>query len=149
MDDGCAHALLRRQARAAPLHVQPPRWPSATPPCRDGRTPRQQLMDSLEGALPLDEERRRHWMVTIALCAHAVGDDELSEAQRDAYRAFRVRVAQLAQRCGPTRKRGGGLAERLIAAADGISVQALFDEHSWSPDRQRAPLDEPPSPLGL
>src|SRR4029077_20938696 len=45
------------------------------------RTPRQQLMDSLEGALPLDEDRRRHWMVTVALCAQAVGDDELSEVQ--------------------------------------------------------------------
>ena len=44
--------------------------------------PKDELLESLEGALPLDEARRRHWMVTIAFCAQAAGDDELSEAQR-------------------------------------------------------------------
>ena len=45
-------------------------------------SPEDDLLESLEGALPLDDARRRHWMVTIAFCAQAAGDDELSEAQR-------------------------------------------------------------------
>jgi hypothetical protein len=37
----------------------------------------------------------------------------------------------------------------LIAVADGIAAQALFDEHSWPPARQLAQLDELLAPLGL
>jgi len=112
--------------------------------------PAVQLRASLEGALPLDEARRRHWMVTIAFCAHAAGDAELAAAQSAAYREFRDHVAELAARCRLTDKRNAqAYAERLIAVADGIAVQALFDEHSWSSDRQLTRLDELLSPLGL
>src|SRR3954464_14500290 len=31
------------------------------------------LRASLEGALPIDEDRRRHWLVTLAACSHATG----------------------------------------------------------------------------
>ena len=112
--------------------------------------PAAQLRASLEGALPLDEARRRHWMVTVAFCSHAAGDPELAAAQRAAYREFRDHIAALAERCGLT---AGGharaYAERLIAVADGVAVQALFDERSWSPDRQLAQLDELLAPLGV
>jgi AcrR family transcriptional regulator len=112
--------------------------------------PLSQLRASLEGALPLDESRRRHWMVTIAFCAHATGDPELAAAQRAAYREFRDHVAALAERCALTGAReAGAYAERLIAVADGVAVQALFDEHGWSRDRQLARLDELLSLLGL
>jgi len=112
------------------------------------RTPRQQLIDSLEGALPLDEDRRRHWMVTIALCAQAVGDDELSEVQRDAYRAFRARIASLAEAgAGAPVAEAEALAEQLIAVADGISVQAIFDPAGWPADRQLTRLHELVGPL--
>jgi AcrR family transcriptional regulator len=112
------------------------------------RTPHQQLIDSLEGALPLDEDRRRHWMVTIALCAQAVGDDELSEVQRDAYRGFRARITSLAATCtGAPADEAEALAERLIAVADGISVQALFDPVGWPAERQLARLHELVGPL--
>src|SRR4051794_18322097 len=87
---------------------------------REGLPPRDALLRSLEGALPLDEERRRHWMVTVAFCAQAAGDDELSAAQRDAYREFRDRIAQLARACGAaTDQDAEVLAEQLIAVADG------------------------------
>lgn len=112
--------------------------------------PTAQLRASLEGALPLDESRRRHWMVTIAFCAQAAGDVELAAAQRAAYREFRDHVATLAHRCGLTdKRRSQAYAERLIAVADGIAVQALFDEQNWSPDRQTARLDELLAALGL
>jgi AcrR family transcriptional regulator len=113
-------------------------------------TPAAQLRASLEGALPLDEARRRHWMVTIAFCSHAAGDAELAAAQRAAYREFRDHVAALVERCGLTdKRRAQAYAERLIAVADGVAVQALFDEHSWPPERQRMRLDELLAPLGL
>jgi AcrR family transcriptional regulator len=111
-------------------------------------SPAAQLRASLDGALPLDEARRRHWMVTIAFCAQAAGDPELAEAQRGAYREFRNHVATLAVRCGLTGRRDAQrYAERLIAHADGIAVQALFDEQSWPPERQLAQLDDLLAPL--
>jgi AcrR family transcriptional regulator len=101
------------------------------------------LRAALEGALPLDDERRRHWIVTIAFCAQASGDAELAAAQRDAYREFRGHVTELARECGLADGRAAeSMAERLIAAADGIAVQALFDPSGWPPSRQRRTLDE-------
>jgi hypothetical protein len=38
-------------------------------------------------------------------------------------------------------------AEQLIAVADGIAVQALFDPDSWPPHRQLATLHETIDPL--
>jgi AcrR family transcriptional regulator len=109
-----------------------------------------QLRASLEGALPIDDSRRQHWMVTIAFCSQATGDLELAEAQSTANREFRVHVASLTQRSGLSDISGAeALAERLIAIADGIAVQALFDPASWPADRQLACLDELLTPLGL
>ena len=100
------------------------------------------LRASLEGALPLDDDRRRHWLVTLACCLHASNDDALAVAQRDAYREFRDHVTELVTTAGiaphdhPTTA-----AERLIAGADGLAVQALFDPGSWPPSRQLQALD--------
>jgi AcrR family transcriptional regulator len=111
--------------------------------------PASRLRASLEGALPLDESRRRHWMVTVAFCSQAAGDDELAETQRTAYHEFRSHVAALVRRCGlAERQHAEPMAERLIAAADGIAVQALFDPQSWPPRRQLQRLDEMLSSLG-
>ena len=110
--------------------------------------PREDLLDSLEGALPVDEERRRHWMVTMAFCAQAGQDGELAAAQRDAYRAFRDRIARLTVEAGITDRDGAASrAEQLIAVADGIAVQALFDAASWPAARQLATLRELLAPL--
>ena len=80
-------------------------------------------------------------MVTIAFCAQAAGDEELSAAQRDAYREFRGRVAELAQQSGSaTGDQAITVAEQLIAVANGIAVQALFDPSSWPADRQLTTL---------
>lgn len=112
--------------------------------------PLRQLRASLEGALPLDEPRRRHWMVTVAFCSQAAGDRQLADAQRAAYREFRDHVASLARRSRLTGAGGARAhAERLIAVADGVAVQALFDPASWPPDRQLARLGELLDPLGL
>ncbi len=110
--------------------------------------PHAALRDSLEGALPLDEDRRRHWMVTIAFCAQAAGDPSLATAQRDAYREFRARVASLVIACGLATPYADAdadadamsIAERMITAADGIAIQALFDPETWPADRQLVAL---------
>jgi len=110
---------------------------------RRDRTPEQELRESLEGALPLDEARRRHWMVTIAFCAQAAGDAELSETQREAYQQFRAQIARLAAAVAEAREDDAlALAERVIAVADGIALQALFDPDGWPADRQLTRLHE-------
>ena len=105
--------------------------------------PAVQLRSTLEGALPVDDDRRRHWMVTVAFCAQAAGDDELATAQRDAYREFRDHVTRLVQRCGiADGDEAVPVAERLITQVDGVAIQALFDPESWPADRQLAVLDQ-------
>jgi AcrR family transcriptional regulator len=102
-----------------------------------------QLRATLEGALPVDDDRRRHWMVTVAFCAQAAGDDELADAQRDAYREFRGHVARQVERAGiADGEHAVVVAERFIAAVDGVAIQALFDPESWPADRQLAALDD-------
>jgi AcrR family transcriptional regulator len=104
--------------------------------------PRTALRASLEGALPIDEGRRRHWMVTVAFCAQAAGDDELAAAQRDAYREFRRHVEGLVVEAGIGKASDASVtAAQLIALADGIAMQALFDPDSWPGTRQLAMLD--------
>jgi len=118
---------------------------------RDARetiAPLDALVRSLEGALPVDEERRRHWMVTIAFCAQAAGDDELSTAQRDAYRAFRAHIAGLVDAAGIANGAAAeARAEQLIAVADGIALQALFAPGDWPQRRQLTRLRQTINPL--
>lgn len=109
---------------------------------RGETTPNMQLRATLLHALPLDEESRLHWMVTVAFCAQASGDDELAAIQRDAYRKFRLDVAALVRSCGCFEGREAHLeAERLIAVVDGVAMQALFDPESWGRKRQIHALD--------
>lgn len=103
--------------------------------------PRRRLLAILDGVLPLDDDRRRHWMVTVACCSQAVGDPEIAAAQRDAYRQFVADVGRLVVAAGLAPARRSELtAAELIALADGIAVQALFDPDGWPPRRQRAML---------
>jgi hypothetical protein len=99
----------------------------------------------------------------VAFCAQAAGDEELSRAQRDAYRDFRDRLADLVRRCDqigagtgadPVGSGAGRLvvdavvrAEQLIAVADGIAMQALFDPESWPASRQLATLHATVEPM--
>jgi AcrR family transcriptional regulator len=110
---------------------------------RTAADPVGELIQSLEGSLPLDEERRRHWLVSVAFCAEATGDADLSATQRDEYRVHRDYIAELVATAGLGSGRGAvALAERLLACANGVAVQALFDESGWPPKRQLARLHE-------
>ena len=112
-------------------------------------TPAEVLRSSLLCALPLNDDRRRHWMVTIAFCALAAGDDELAAVQRTAYREFRDWVATQLVECGFSAKGARGDAEWLIALVDGVAMQALFDEEGWPAARQRAMLESALTSLGI
>ena len=104
--------------------------------------PQAALRAALSRALPTDEGTRRHWMVSVAFCSEAAGDAELADTQRNAYREYRAHVARLVGRCTNTSSDARlEVAEQLIAAVDGIALQALFDPGSWSPARQLAALD--------
>lgn len=107
---------------------------------RTAGPPLEQLRAELAAALALDDDARRHWLVTLAFCTQAAGDAELSVVQRDAYRAFRSRIALLVERCRPELD-AVVEAEHLIATVDGVALQALFDDRSWPPRRQLAVLD--------
>lgn len=112
-------------------------------PERDQLPPRQALRAALVDALPIAEDARLHWIVTLAFCAQAAGDPELAAIQRDAYRMFRddigERVAAAGRARGPAAVRQ---AERLIAVLDGVALQALFDPESWPPRRQVGAVEE-------
>jgi AcrR family transcriptional regulator len=112
-----------------------------------GADPGRALRATLAGALPIDEDSRRHWMVTVAFCAEAAGDEELAATQRDAYREFRGYVADLVGRCGS--HDAVPVAERLIATVDGVAMQALFDPETWPRSRQLAALDAALADQGL
>ncbi len=111
----------------------------------------ERLRALLVRALPTTDDARLHWQVTIAFCAQAESDDELAAVQRDAYRAFRGQVEALlisAAEAGQVvvvdaRRQ----AEALIALADGIALQALFDVASWPAERQLELLDDALSAL--
>lgn len=105
-------------------------------------SPEEVLRSSLLWALPMNDDRRRHWMVTIAFCALAAGDDELAAVQRTAYREFRDWVTTQLIECGLAAPRAQCEAERLIAVVDGVAMQALFDQESWPATRQSAMLEQ-------
>lgn len=110
-------------------------------PSRRTLAPVEALRAALVNALPTDGQSTLHWIVTMAFCAQAAGDDELAALQRDAYRDFRDDVAGLAEAAGVAPDAALGEAERLIAIVDGVALQALFDPASWPADRQLRAVD--------
>ncbi|MGD9995936.1 MAG: TetR/AcrR family transcriptional regulator [Ilumatobacteraceae bacterium] len=136
--------LLLATFRASLEHRRAKRLPD------EASEPLDRLLASLDGALPLDDERHRHWMVTLALCSQATSDAVLAEAQRAAYAEFVRYIASLAVASGLVERDGAdSFAATLIAAADGIAVQALFDRERWPADRQRATLASMLSSFGI
>jgi AcrR family transcriptional regulator len=102
--------------------------------------PIDEVRRSLLVALPLDEDRRRHWLVTLACCTVAASEPELAVAQRDAYRQYRDHVAGTVASAGLDGE-PRDVAEQLIAIVDGVAIQALFDGDSWPPERQLATVE--------
>jgi AcrR family transcriptional regulator len=96
----------------------------------------------VEAVLPLDAERLLNWQVWLAFWGAAVGDDELTAAQRDRYERFHadvVRALTVERRARRLRARAdlAHEARRLITVLDGVAVQALFEPAVWPPRVQR------------
>ncbi len=129
------HELLLATFQASLAHRRSQRLPPSA-------SPAERLRATLEGALPVDESRRRHWLVTLACCVQASGEPSLGEAQRDAYREFRAHVADLAEAAALADSATKlTVAEQMIAGIDGVAVQALFDPESWPAARQIEAVD--------
>lgn len=95
----------------------------------------------LEQALPLDEDRLRHWKVTLALTTQSFTDPELAQLKRRAYRRWRRSIAAaLAEGIADGRFSADldpeNTADELIALVDGVALQALFDPERWPADKQ-------------
>lgn len=110
---------------------------------RVGLAPRDAIRHTLTNALPISDESRLHWIVTVAFTAQAHNDVDLAATQRDAYREFRSYLARLLIDDDPSLARDASYAEaeRLIALVDGVALQALFDPESWPPERQLRALE--------
>jgi AcrR family transcriptional regulator len=102
------------------------------------------LQACLETLLPLDEARRKDYLLWCAFWGIAASDPELSGEQRERVRSATQRVAQLltdAESSGRTDRRELGLAAAaLLAQTQGIGLQAVFDPQTWKPARQRRAL---------
>ena len=109
-----------------------------------GATPLEAFVDAV---LPLDEDRLLNWQVWLAFWGTAVGDPELSEAQRQRHEHFQhdleqaLRVEREHGRLAPGRDLAHE-ARRLITVLDGVAVQVVFEPRAWPPDEQRRIVDE-------
>lgn len=101
----------------------------------------------VEAVLPLDGERLLNWQVWLAFWGTAVGDAELSEAQRQRHEHFQhdleaaLRVERAAGRVARHRDLTHE-ARRLITVLDGIAVQVVFEPAAWPPAEQRRVVAE-------
>jgi AcrR family transcriptional regulator len=87
------------------------------------------LAGALLEAMPLDDERRAEVRLWFTLVGRAVTRPELAAELAAHYAAWRAAPEAF----GVPR----AAAARLVAAVDGISVQALLDPAAWPPHRQR------------
>jgi len=108
---------------------------------KDGTT----IVTALESLLPLDEPRRRDWMITCIFWGVAVADPDLAAEQAERVRTAVPRIVALLHRLSPsamTAAQRSALARRLLTLVMGISTQAIFDPGYWTKARQRAALRE-------
>jgi TetR/AcrR family transcriptional repressor of bet genes len=103
-------------------------------------SPAEALRESLESALPTDDDTKVHWIVTVALAGAAASDERLATTQRELYRGYRSYLIDLLTAM-PDVDDAPTEAERLIGLVDGIALQALFDPDAWPPERQLRALD--------
>lgn len=92
---------------------------------REASSPRELLRE----ALPLDRERRLLAAMWFGFLGHALGHDGMRAELRRRYEEWQELLG------------GGGRAAALIAAVDGITVQALVAPDAMPAARQEALLD--------
>lgn len=109
------------------------------------------VFEALAELLPLDEERRREATVWLVLMAASLSDPGLAEELRQRYGEARRAMMPVFQGA-LKRVRGENLedvADELLAAVDGLTVDALTDPERYPPPRQLALLRRALSRRGL
>lgn len=107
---------------------------------RDSLPPRDALSATLFGALPTTPDARLHWTVTLAFAGQSSADPELAAIQREAYLRVRRTVVGLLEASGIPADEAPAEAERLLAAVNGIALQAFFAPDLWDEQRQTQAL---------
>jgi AcrR family transcriptional regulator len=111
-------------------------------------------LDALvEGALPLDAQRRRAWQVWLAFWGSSIGRSDLAAEQRRIQRAFHRRVqaaveaARTSGRFHPDTDVEATTAA-ITSLIDGLALQVTFDPRAWPAARQRGVLNAALAALG-
>lgn len=108
----------------------------------------------IESVLPLDDERRRDWTIWFGFWTEAFTSPPLFSVQQGRARRTVERLTHiilLLKDQGRIDPAVDALTTglRLVALISGIAGQAMFDHDNWTPERQRAVLDEELRLLGL
>ena len=145
LDDGRADALLRRQARTPARDV--PGVARGTPVARGDELP---TPPRSTGCGPRWRARCRSTTTAggtgwsrSPCCTQASGDrDRWPTPSATPTASSATTSTDLVEEVGlADRQDARRVAERLIAIADGIAVQAMFDPESWPAERQQGALD--------
>ena len=106
---------------------------------------------ALAQLLPLDEERRRETTVWLALMGASLADPDLAAELRRRYRRAREATLPMFREALVEAQAGDpdDVADELLAAVDGITVDALTDPERFPPERQMALLRRALARLGL
>ncbi|MHB1219685.1 MAG: TetR/AcrR family transcriptional regulator [Alphaproteobacteria bacterium] len=110
------------------------------------RTGRDCLRVVIEEGMPLDERREALCRIFFFFWAEGVSDPNLAAELATYYDWWRDLIRQAIQRCqaeGWLRNRDPEiLAEMLVAVADGVAVQAMFNKRTVGKRRQRRHVEE-------
>ncbi len=106
---------------------------------------------ALAQLLPLDEERRRETTVWLALMGSSLSNPDLAAELRRRYRRAREATLPMFREALAEAQAGDpdDVADELLAAVDGITVDALTDPERFPPERQMALLRRALARLGL
>lgn len=109
------------------------------------------VLEALAELLPIDEERRREATIWLVLMTASLRDPVLAEELRQRYGEARgAMMPMFREAFGEAR--GDDLddvADEVLAAVDGITVDALTDPERYPPPRQLALLRSALARLGL
>jgi AcrR family transcriptional regulator len=109
------------------------------------------VFEALAELLPLDEERRREATVWLVLMAASLSDPDLAGELRQRYAEARRMMMPIFREAleGERGEDPEDVGDELLAAVDGITVDALTDPDRYPPERQLALLRSALTRLGL
>ena len=99
----------------------------------------QELTDFLAEILPLDERRRRQWIVWIAFWSRAASNPLLAEVHRQYNQLFRKELVEVVKRL-ELHDDPPACADAINLHMDAIAAHATLEPEYWNPKRQRTQL---------